>query len=133
MIDAARKSLAYFTANFGPYQHRHLRIVEFPALRPRCARRFRALIAFSESIGVQRPPRPATEAIDYPFYVTAHEVAHQWWGHQVVGANVQGVAMLHETLAQYSALMVMEKEFGRRGMRRVLALRARLVPARPRR
>ena len=30
MIDAARKSLAYFTANFGPYQHRSLRIVEFP-------------------------------------------------------------------------------------------------------
>ena len=29
--------------------------------------------------------------------------------------------MLHETLAQYSALMVMEHEFGRQGMRRVLA------------
>jgi len=39
----------------------------------------------------------------------------------LVGANVQGVAMLHETLAQYSALMVMEHEFGRQGMRRVLS------------
>ena len=28
--------------------------------------------------------------IDYPFYVTAHEVAHQWWAHQVIGADVQG-------------------------------------------
>jgi hypothetical protein len=60
------------------------------------------------------------EAIDLPFYATAHEVAHQWWGQQVVGANVQGVGMIHESLAQYSALMVMEAEVGRRGMRRVL-------------
>jgi hypothetical protein len=34
MIDAAGKSLAYFTASFGRYPHRSLRIVEFPALRP---------------------------------------------------------------------------------------------------
>ena len=34
MIDAAKKSLAYFTANFGPYQHRSLRIVEFPSYAP---------------------------------------------------------------------------------------------------
>jgi aminopeptidase N len=60
------------------------------------------------------------EAIDYPFYATTHEVAHQWWGQQVVGANVQGAATLHESLAQYSALMVQEAEFGRRRTRRVL-------------
>ena len=25
--------------------------------------------------------------VDYPYYVTAHEIAHQWWAHQVVGAQ----------------------------------------------
>ena len=50
------------------------------------------------------------EDIDYVFYVTAHEMAHQWWGHQVTAANVQGSTMLIESLSQYSALMVMEKE-----------------------
>ncbi|MEO8217042.1 MAG: M1 family aminopeptidase, partial [Acidobacteriota bacterium] len=60
------------------------------------------------------------EDIDYVFYVTAHEVAHQWWAHQAIGANVQGATMLTETLAQYSALMVMEKEFGRQAMRKFL-------------
>ena len=54
------------------------------------------------------------------FYVTAHEVAHQWWGHQVAGANSQGGPVLVESLAQYSALMVMEKEYGREKMRRFL-------------
>ncbi|MDQ2676926.1 MAG: hypothetical protein M3Y34_08970, partial [Actinomycetota bacterium] len=115
MIDAARKSLAYFTASFGPYQHRHLRIVEFPRY-VRDATAFPGLIACSEAMGFI----DSKAAIDYPFYVTAHEIAHQWWGQQMVGANLQGVGMLHETLAQYSALMVMEDEIGRQEMRRVL-------------
>jgi ABC-type transport system involved in multi-copper enzyme maturation permease subunit len=119
MIDATKRSLAYFTTNFGPYQHRYLRILEFPGY-VRDATSFPGLIAVSEATGFNAR-LDGEEAIDFPFYVTAHEVAHQWWGQQLVGANVQGVAMLHETLAQYSALMVMEHEFGRQGMRRVLS------------
>jgi ABC-2 type transport system permease protein len=118
MIDAAAKSLAYFTANFGPYPHRSLRIVEFPGY-VRDATSFPGMITVSEATGFNAR-LDGEEAIDFPFYVTAHEVAHQWWGQQLLGANVQGVAMLHETLAQYSALMVMEAEVGREGMRRVL-------------
>jgi hypothetical protein len=118
MIDAAQKSLAYFTANVGPYQHRSLRIVEFPRY-VRDGTAFPGMVSLSESMGFNAR-LDGGEAIDYPFYVTAHEVAHQWWGQQVVGANVQGAGMLHESLAQYSALMVMEAELGRRGMGRVL-------------
>lgn len=118
MMDAARKSLVYFTANFGRYQHRSLRIVEFPRY-VRDATSFPGMISFSEALGFNAR-LDGNEATDYLFYATAHEVAHQWWGQQVVGANVQGVGMLHETLAQYSALMVMEAEFGREKMRRVL-------------
>ena len=118
MIDAAKKSLAYYTASFGPYQHRYLRIVEFPGY-VRDATSFPGLIAFSEAMGFNARLE-GKAAIDFPFYVTAHEVAHQWWGQQMVGANVQGVGMLHETLAQYSALMVMENELGREKMRRIL-------------
>lgn len=119
MMEAAGKSLAYFTTNFGPYQHPYLRIVEFPGY-VRDGTSFPGLVALSESTGFDAR-LDGEEAIDLPFYVTAHEVAHQWWGQQLVGADVRGVGMLHETLAQYSALMVMEREFGRGGMRRVLA------------
>jgi len=52
-------------------------------------------------------------SIDVPFYVTAHEVAHQWWAHQVIGGNVQGSVLMSETMSQYSALMVMEKNMER--------------------
>lgn len=118
MISSTQKSLDYFTTQFSPYQHKQVRILEFPNYAT-FAQSFANTIPFSESIGFIADLRDK-EAIDYVFYVTAHEVAHQWWGHQVVGANVQGSTMLVESLAQYSALMVMEKEYGRAKLRRFL-------------
>jgi len=119
MIDAVKKSLDYFTTNFGPYQHRQVRIVEFPRYAI-FAQSFPNTIPFSEGIGFIARLDDKPEAIDYVFYVTAHEVAHQWWAHQVMGGNVQGATVLSETMAQYSALMVMEKEYGPDKMRKFL-------------
>jgi ABC-type transport system involved in multi-copper enzyme maturation permease subunit len=118
MIYASQKSLDYLTQNFTPYQHRQVRILEFPRYE-RFAESFANTIPFSEEIGFIADLRNKDD-IDYVYYVTAHEIAHQWWGHQVAGADVQGATMLTETMAQYSALMVMEKEYGRDKMRRFL-------------
>jgi aminopeptidase N len=52
--------------------------------------------------------------------LTAHEIAHQWWGHQVFGARMQGGSLLHETLSQYSALMVLRGLRGEADVRRFL-------------
>ena len=35
-------------------------------------------------------------------------MAHQWWAHQVVGADMQGSTMLSESFAEYSSLMTMK-------------------------
>jgi len=118
MIDAVKKALDYYSSHFGPYQFHQLRIVEFPRYAT-FAQSLPNTIPFSESIGFIARVEGSDE-VDYPFYVTAHEVAHQWWAHQLVGADAQGSTMLSETLAQYSALMVMEKEFGPANMRRFL-------------
>jgi hypothetical protein len=118
MIHGVKKSLDYFTENFGPYQHRQVRIVEFPRYA-RFAQSFPNTIPFSESIGFIANLKD-DDAIDYVFYVTAHEVAHQWWAHQVIGAHMQGATVMSETMSQYSALMVMEKEYGREKMQRFL-------------
>ncbi|MCK6695123.1 MAG: hypothetical protein L6Q97_23870, partial [Thermoanaerobaculia bacterium] len=58
--------------------------------------------------------------LDLMFYVAAHEIGHQYWGHQECGAQMQGGEMLVETFAQWSALMVMEREYGRDQMRKFL-------------
>jgi len=118
MIDAMKKSLQHYSALYSPFQFRQMRILEFPDYE-RFAESFANTVPFSESIGFIADLNDP-EDIDYVFYVTAHEVAHQWWAHQVIGARVQGVTMLDETFAQYSALMVQEHEYGARQMRKFL-------------
>jgi aminopeptidase N len=120
MIAATKAGLDYFTAAFGPYQHKQFRIIEFPRYDT-FAQSFPNTIPYSEGIGFIARVRPDDpEDIDYPYYVTAHELAHQWWGHQVPGGNVQGETFLVETLAQYSALMVMKQKYGEAKMQRFL-------------
>ena len=120
MIKGVQESLTYYTQNFGPYQHKMVRIVEFPRFAS-FAQAFPNTIPFSESIGfIAKVDDKDPKDLDYPFYVTAHEVAHQWWAHQVVSGNTKGATILVETLAQYSALMVMEKTYGKDKMRKFL-------------
>ena len=118
MLYAAKKSLAHYSAVYSPYQFRQFRILEFPDYA-KFAQSYPNTVPFSEAIGFIADLRNPDD-IDYVFYVTAHELAHQWWAHQVIGANVQGVTMLDETFAQYSALMVQEKEYGPAKMRKFL-------------
>ncbi len=118
MLDAMKASLDYYSANYSPYQFKQARVIEFPAYA-QFAQAFANTMPFSEGIGFIADNRNA-EDIDYAYYVTAHEMAHQWWGHQVIGADMQGSTLLSETLAQYSALMVMKKTYGEDQIRRFL-------------
>ena len=118
MIKALGVSLDYYRANFGPYQFNHARILEFPGYRS-FAQAFAGTIPYSENIGFVADVRDP-EDIDYVTYVTAHELGHQYWAHQVIGADMQGGTMTSETLAQYSALMVMRKIYGPDKIRRFL-------------
>jgi ABC-2 type transport system permease protein len=121
MLDAMKQALAYYSANFGPYPHRQLRIAEFPrvASATMMAQSFATLIPYSEAAGfIANLTNPAS--IDLLWHTTAHEVAHQWWAHQVIGANVEGAQFLSESLSEYSALMVAEHRYGAHKMRQLL-------------
>ena len=117
MLDGLSASLDYFQANFSPYQFRQARIVEFPY--GSFAQSYPNTFAWAEGLGFIADLSDPTK-IDYVTYVGAHEFGHQWWAHQVVGSNQQGMTVLSETLAQYSALMVMEKMYGKDQIRRFL-------------
>ena len=118
MMQAMKDSLDYYSANFSPYQFDYARVLEFPAYAS-FAQAFAGTMPYSEALGFIADNRKA-ENIDYAYYVTAHEVAHQWWAHQVIGSDQQGGTMTSETLAQYSALMVMKKTYGEDQIRRFL-------------
>lgn len=118
MLDAMVASLDYYQANFGPYQFDHFRIVEFPGYKG-YAQAFAGTIPFSESVGfIADYNEPDT--MDFVTGITAHEFAHQWWPNQMMGAEMEGYTMFVETLAQYSAHLVMKTLRGEDQIRRYL-------------
>jgi hypothetical protein len=120
MAEGAKDALAYCSRNFSPYQHRQLRILEFPRYQS-FAQSFANTVPFSEAIGfIAKVNDDDPEDLNMPYYVTAHEVAHQWWAHQVIGGNVQGSTLMAEAMAEYSALMVLRHHNGPTTMQRFL-------------
>ena len=122
MIAALKAALDRDQAAFGPYQFRQVRILEFPGYAS-FAQSFANTIPYSEDIGfLFKPPADfaRSDKIDMVTYVTAHELGHQWWAHQVIGSDQQGGSALAETFAQYSALMTMEALYGPDQIRRFL-------------
>ncbi|MBM4187042.1 MAG: hypothetical protein FJ206_06985 [Gemmatimonadetes bacterium] len=120
MMASMKTSLDYFGTHFSPYQFKQVRILEFPRYAG-FAQAFPNTVPYSESIGFILRAGTEDDDLDMPFYVTAHEVGHQWWAHQVIGANVQGSTLFSEGLANYSALTVMEKTYGPANLRKFLA------------
>ncbi|WP_326524016.1 ABC transporter permease/M1 family aminopeptidase [Sphingomonas sp.] len=118
MLSAMKTSLAYFRRAFGPYQFDYARIIEFPGYSS-FAQAFAGTIPYSEQIGFIADTRDP-DAIDYVGYVTAHELAHQYWAHQLISADMQGGTIMVETMAQYGALMVMKHTYGEDKIRRFL-------------
>jgi ABC-2 type transport system permease protein len=118
MIAASKAGLAYYEKAFSPYQFRQYRILEFPRYRT-FAQSFPNTVPFSEGIGFIERMKKNTD-IDFTYFVTAHELAHQWWGHQLIGARVAGSNMMSETLAEYSALMTMQHRYGADDMHKFL-------------
>ncbi len=106
MLDAVERSLKYFTENFGPYHHKQCRIIEFPRYRS-FAQAFPGTMPYSEAVGfiVNLEDENDNNIVDA---IIAHEMAHQWWAHQLIGATMQGSTMLSESFAEYSSLMTMK-------------------------
>jgi ABC-2 type transport system permease protein len=118
MERAMKASLEIFSERFSPFQFKQMRILEFPAYA-NFAQAFANTVPFSENLGWLQANKDPSK-VDLVTFVTAHEIAHQWWAHQVIGADKQGMTMLSESFAQYSALLVMEKLFGPEQVRQFL-------------
>ncbi|MBL0127179.1 MAG: ABC transporter permease [Flavobacteriales bacterium] len=118
MISSMKRSLDFGTTHYGPYPQKQARIVEFTRFSD-FAQSLPGTMPYSESKGFITD-LTAPDDLDMVFFVVAHEMAHQWWGMQVSPAYMQGSSVLVESIAEYTALMTMEKEFGRDRMRKFL-------------
>jgi ABC-2 type transport system permease protein len=119
MIAGVKGGLDYYQANYSPYQFKQFRILEFPRYR-QFAQSFPNTSPFTETFWITRVLDPNKD-IDFTYFVTAHELAHQWWAHQLAGGHVAGSNMMSEGLAEYSALRVAQKKYGDAQMHKFLA------------
>jgi len=117
-IKGTQDALVYNSTNFSPYQFKQIRVLEFPRYLG-FAQSFPNTVPFSESfawLGDFSDPND----YDYAYYVTAHEMGHQWWGHQLIPNMTRGANLLSESLAEYSAIMVAEHTYGKDNLRKFL-------------
>ncbi len=116
MRSAAQASLDYFQRHFGPYRHDHLRIVEVPASAGLTGFAMPGLVLIGEQGGFMADPRAPRSRSQVTRRI-AHEVAHQWWGHQLAPAQVEGSLVLVETLTKYAEMRVLEQLHGSAALR----------------
>ncbi len=120
MMQSMKASFAYYSTNFSPYQYEQMRILEFPRYAE-FAQSFPGTVPFSEAIGFVLDIDEDKD-VDMAFYITAHEMAHQWFGMQVEAANVQGQLLILETLSQYAAIMVLKQAYSKEKVQQFLEL-----------
>lgn len=107
-------SMEFMTARFGPPALPYLTVSPIPGT---FGQGFPGLLYLSTLSYLRNPTRAAsinaTQEIFFADLLQAHEVAHQWWGNRVAAATYRD-NWLMESLANYSALLFLEKTKGQR-------------------
>jgi len=115
-------ALEFMTKQFGPAPLKTLTVSPIPGA---FGQGFPGLVYLSTLSYLrpdQRPPvlRDKARQVFFSELLAAHETAHQWWGNFVTSEAYQD-AWLMEALANYSALVYLEKRKGVKAMEQVLA------------
>jgi ABC-type transport system involved in multi-copper enzyme maturation permease subunit len=111
ILRSVKASLAYYTEHFGLYPFKHFTVVERAGFGGG-ASADASMVNYGEQYALMNPD-DSPDGFDLPFYIMAHEMAHQWWGMApLTPANVEGAGVLIEGLAVYSGMQVLEKAYG---------------------
>ena len=121
LIKSVSDALEFMTAEFGPAPLRNLAITPIPG---RFGQGFPGLVYLSTLAYLNPDQRPTgvrdrTEETFFSELLETHEIAHQWWGNLVVPASYHDTWLI-EALANYSALLLLEKNKGSKAMDNVL-------------
>ncbi len=118
MIKAVKDAIDYGDSNFSPYGLKQFVMAEIPQYRG-AATAYPGLIFNAEKISFMGNFSDGN-VVNQSYAITAHEVAHQWWAHQLSPSAMPGSPVLTESLAKYTEAMVAEKTFGKMYLRKYL-------------
>jgi Peptidase family M1 domain len=109
---AADRILRFYSKYFGDYPYQNLAIVLRPIQQP--GGHAPATVAIVNRVFKFFQKKFARDPLylpDYPHFVLAHEIAHQWWG-QTVGWRTYHDQWLSEGFAQFAAWEYMRQQYG---------------------
>jgi hypothetical protein len=114
-------SLEFYSGLFGPPAMKTLTVAPIPGT---FGQGFPGLVYLSTIAYLDPSSRPASlrtenQQLFFSDLIVAHEVAHQWWGNVVIISSYQD-EWLTEALANYSALLWLEKKSGAKAVDTVL-------------
>jgi hypothetical protein len=116
---AYKDGLAYFTSAWGPYPFNGIRLVESSEYMPNLVSGA-ALDKFSERFGWNADFTDPNQW-DYCYFITAQQLAKEWWGKQVVPSHTRGAGIITEGLPKYAALVMMEKKYGPNNINNIIS------------
>jgi aminopeptidase N len=111
-------ALEFMASKFGPPALPHLTVSPIPGT---FGQGFPGLIYLSTLAYLKNLPGPRNQSQEIFFedVLQAHEVAHQWWGNRITAASYRDYWLM-EALANYSALLYLEKRKGEDFLERML-------------
>lgn len=118
-MEAIKDTLAYGNQHFGRINANDVRLVAMPNVMSATGYAMPQTVFIEESIGFHVDLND-THAFDHLYRRTAHEIAHQWWGHGLNPAATEGEGVLMETLAKYTEMILLEKKYGVEYVKRLI-------------
>jgi Peptidase family M1 domain len=121
VADDVAACFQYFSSIFGPPAMNSLTVAPVPATFGQGFPGFVYLSTIAYIEATERPSQVRTtrDQVFFSDLIQTHEVAHQWWGNVVIPAGYQDEWIL-EGLANYSALIWVEKKKGPKALEQVM-------------
>lgn len=113
-LQAMQQSMQWFNRQIGPYPGDALRLVMMPDFGP-SGYALPQLVLINHQLGV-RSHASKDAAFSQIYRRTAHEVAHQWFGHGIGNGVAGDRAFLIESITKYAELVLLEQFQGKAAM-----------------
>lgn len=117
LLKNAKLTMDYCEANFGKYPFETIRFAEVSSFtRGFAATAYPATIFMTENM-IFHCNIKADKQQDVINELAGHELSHLWWGNNQISPDERdGAAMLTETLAMYTEMMLIKKMYGKEKM-----------------
>lgn len=115
---AYKDGLRYFSTVYGAYPFKDIRLTETSVNGPRDAS-LTTLDTYAEYV-LWNGNYTSPDQFDNCYFSATRQLAQQWWRFQVAPNNTVGSLVIPEGLANYSALVMAEKKYGKDNIKAII-------------